>query len=104
MGEKDGASVLRVNARGSLETLAALLSRVADRLILDRTELKGEYDIALIWSPGVGQAPSPDGLASAPGITLDKALQTELGLRLEARKEPVEVLVVDRAQRVPTAN
>ena len=54
--------------------------------------------------PGSGApAASPD-VASDPGISLGRALEAQLGLKLEARKDPVEMLVVDHAQKVPTEN
>lgn len=102
-GQKDGVTMIHVDGRGSLETLAARLSRVADRLILDRTGLKGDYDIDLQWSAGAAPAASPDA-ASDPGISLGRALGAQLGLKLEAKKDPVEVMVVDHAQKVPTEN
>jgi uncharacterized protein (TIGR03435 family) len=104
IGSVDGVQVNRlVKARGSLETLAARMSRVADRMILDRTGLKGEYDIDLYWWPGGPRSDSPDA-ASLPVVSLEKAFETQLGLRLEAKKIPVDVLVVDHAQKVPTKN
>jgi uncharacterized protein (TIGR03435 family) len=41
---------------------------------------------------------------AAPGPSLFTALNEQLGLRLEARKGPVEILVVDSAEKVPTEN
>jgi len=72
-------------------------------MILDRTGLKGDYDIDLRWAASAAPATSPDA-ASDPEITLGRALETQLGLKLEAKKDPVEMLVVDHVLRVPTEN
>lgn len=63
--------------------------------VLDQTGLSGIYDI------GVDMKPEPGG----DMFTLwQRALQDQLGLKLESRKEKMEVLVVDHADRMPTAN
>jgi uncharacterized protein (TIGR03435 family) len=41
---------------------------------------------------------------SPNGLSLFQALQEKLGLKLEARKSPVDILVVDSAEKVPTEN
>lgn len=80
--------------------VAALLSLVVGRPVTDRTELAGPYDLELRFSgdPAAG-APLPD--ASAPSIFT--ALQEQLGLKLEAERELVEVLVITSIDR-PTEN
>jgi uncharacterized protein (TIGR03435 family) len=78
---------------------------VLDRPVVDRTGLGGKYDFDLEWTPdetqfdGQGPPASPD--STAPDLFA--ALQRQLGLRLEATKGPVEVLVIDKVER-PTAN
>ena len=57
------------------------------------TDLQGFYNLKL---DGV-----PD---SASGATLPIALEEQLGLKLETRKAPIEILVVDSAQRTPSEN
>ncbi len=75
------------------EVIAWLRSSVPERPVIDATGLTGAYDFKLEWLP------EPD----QPTAALFSALEQELGLRLEARTAPVEVLVVDRAEK-PTAN
>ncbi len=72
--------------------LADALARESDRTIVDQTGLSGEYDITLKWSPDPAD-PDP---AAVPLFT---AIQEQLGLRLEATKAPVEVLVIDAVQK-----
>jgi uncharacterized protein (TIGR03435 family) len=50
---------------------------------------------------GTGPAAGPD---AASGPTLFSALQEQLGLKLETSKAPIEVLVIDHAQRIPAEN
>ncbi len=70
-----------------------------DLPVVDMTGLAGFYDLTLDWVPESGQ------LGDSPsGLTLVVALEEQLGLKLETRKAPVEMLVVDHADRVPTEN
>ena len=41
---------------------------------------------------------------NVPGASIFTAVQEQLGLRLEAKKAPVEILIIDHADKVPTAN
>jgi uncharacterized protein (TIGR03435 family) len=87
----------RLNANGAdMATFASALSGKLGRSVVDRTGLKGFYDFLLTWTPDEAQA-------DTPGPSLFTAIQEQLGLKLESTKGPVEVLVVDRAER-PSEN
>jgi uncharacterized protein (TIGR03435 family) len=75
---------------------------ILDRPILDFTGLKGLFDIQLNWTaePPAG-APEPEG---GDGLTIFSAIQQQLGLKLESRKLPVEMIVIDQALKMPTEN
>ena len=84
-----------------MQALADHLSNAAlqlDRPVIDQTGLKGNYDFTLEWSPDN----VPLGDSAAP--SLFTAVQEQLGLKLDARKAPVEIIVVDSAEKVPTEN
>ena len=85
----------------SMPTLSMLLSRQLRELVLDRTGLKGVYEVTLKWIPETTPAASD---APDAGPTVFTALQDQLGLKLEPRKDAVEVLVIDHADRVPVEN
>jgi uncharacterized protein (TIGR03435 family) len=90
----------RINSIQQMPGLAYLLSRFeTERPIIDETGLRGMYEIKLEWT--IRQLQNPD---AAPGPSLFTALSEQLGLRLEARKGPVGILVVDRAEKVPAEN
>ena len=76
-----------------------LLSRQLDRDLIDKTGLKGLYDIRLRWNPLPTQ--STDAVLDPP--VLSTALEDQLGLKLESTRGPVEVLVIDSVQK-PTEN
>jgi uncharacterized protein (TIGR03435 family) len=88
------------------------LSKFVDRPIVDMTELKGKYDLTLEYSveelrslvraSGADASRIPD-LGGDPTISIFSSLEA-IGLKLEPRKAPVEVIVIDRAEKVPTAN
>jgi uncharacterized protein (TIGR03435 family) len=64
-----------------------------DLPVLDLTGLQGFYNLKLDWVPD-----------STSGVILPIALEEQLGLKLETRKAPIEILVVDSAQRTPSEN
>ena len=80
----------------SMPYLATMLQHPAGRPVLDKTGLSGSYDLKLDFSPD----PSADSVL--PSIFT--ALQETLGLKLEPQKIPVEVLVIDHADRTPAEN
>ncbi len=88
----------------SMADLTTKLSRVLVRPVVNNTGLEGNYDFKLEWTPDSGPS-APDGqpVESPLGPSLFSALQQQLGLRLEATKGSVDVLVIDRAEK-PTEN
>lgn len=85
----------------AMQTLALLLSRQMGELVLDETGLKGVYELKLEWTPEVSRnVPEPP----EHGPSIFTAIQEQLGLKLEARKDAVEVLVIDHADQVPVEN
>ena len=106
------------NGQGvELSFLASVLSQQLGRQVLDKTGLKGNYDLTLKWTPeqgegmmpggpgGPGGGPPPEGAPppDAPGPTIFTALQEQLGLKLEPTKAPAEVLVIDHVEK-PSEN
>jgi len=94
--------------QSTLSQLTYFISRFTHQPIIDMTGIPGEFTIRLHWAPDEPQAaPAPDA-AAQPGIdsepSLFRAVEEQLGLKLETRHGPVEVLVVDRAEKVPAGN
>jgi uncharacterized protein (TIGR03435 family) len=107
-------------------TMASLARYLSVRLggpVQDLTAIKGTYDIDLSWVPdpalekieslGEHNAETRPGSASAaadlrlpdtPVGDIFTSIRASLGLRLEARKEQVEVIVIDHIERVPVEN
>jgi len=98
------------NGKGHLEfhhmPVSALLnylyfqpgSGMVDRPVIDKTGLDGLYDFTLDWTP---DSPQPDPAAIGPSIFT--ALEEQTGLKLEPRKVPFEIIVIDHAEK-PTEN
>lgn len=98
-----GANSHSLTSTGStLANLAAQLSQNLGRKVIDQTGLKGSFDFTLEWTDDIS-ANSGITVDSPAGPSLFTALQEQLGLKLEASKGPVEVFVVDTAER-PSAN
>ena len=77
------------------------------RVVQDKTGLAGYYDFKLDWTPDEMQSKGlerPDVAATEEGgASIFAAIQEQLGLKLESKRGPVEVLVIDRAEK-PTEN
>jgi uncharacterized protein (TIGR03435 family) len=83
--------------------LAVLMSRVLKQPVIDHTGLTGFYDVDLEWTPD--DAPSTSTASdSAAHPDLFGAVAKQLGLKLESSKNPLEVIVVDRAEQKPIEN
>jgi uncharacterized protein (TIGR03435 family) len=91
-----------VSAKTTMPQFAEFLARKLDRLVVDETRLSGVFEIVLDAAP-YSLDGSPDGSHDAAGPSIFTALQEQLGLKLEARKAPVEILIVDHAER-PSEN
>jgi uncharacterized protein (TIGR03435 family) len=82
----------------SMHTLTVQLSRLLKQPVLDLTGLANLYDVHLEWA--LDDAPPAD----LPLPDIFQAVDEELGLHLESRKTPIDVVVIDRADQVPIAN
>jgi len=94
----------RMDAKAcSMSRLALKLADILGAPVSDLTNTNGKFDFALRWVPDDLQA-RPGASSDTPaGPTLFTALQEQLGLKLEARKVPVDVLVIDHAD-LPSEN
>jgi uncharacterized protein (TIGR03435 family) len=112
----------------AMPAFAEMLTRLLDRPVVDMTELKGNYQVALDLSldtllnvaqkvgvgiPGLAGGRVQPGQPGLPGRPTDAsdpsggsifASVQQLGLRLEPRKAPVEFVVVDHVEKMPTEN
>jgi uncharacterized protein (TIGR03435 family) len=94
-----------IEARGgALAAFADRLSQMLDRPVVDSTNTPGVFNFTLDWSPDQPMTGPGDDNTSTAGPSVFSAIQQQLGLRLEARRGPVETLVIDRGDRVPIEN
>ena len=114
LGPRQGMNMNRGRLQGwaaPMEMLGQVLSNTMERPVVDKTGLTGKYDFILEWTPDIGAGGGVAGLGDAPnapppgssGPTIFTALQEQLGLRLESQKGPVEMIVIDRAEK-PSEN
>jgi len=98
-----GNGTLRTTST-TMEIFTDLLTTVLKRQVVDTTGFKGNFDVSLRWTPDPvstgngGQIPT-----ETTGPSIFTAMQEQLGLKLEAGKGPVDVLVVDHIER-PSEN
>ena len=89
--------------RRPMYSLALLLSRQLKQPVIDQTALTGVYDVHLEWAPD-DPAPAAEKSDAAPLPDIYQAVEDQLGLHLESKKTPIDVIVVDHADKVPTSN
>jgi uncharacterized protein (TIGR03435 family) len=119
-----GPSVHMVGKAQTTTQLADAVGNQLDQPVVDKTGLAGKYDFVLEFAPdpsrfrappgivpfpgkGPGPEPGPGGDANttdAPSLTIVGALQQQLGLRLVSTKAPLDTIVIDHAEKVPTEN
>jgi uncharacterized protein (TIGR03435 family) len=92
-------------ARVSMKRFIGALKGMFPRPIIDETGLSAEYEIKLEWTPDQAAAmPAGDEQVPDPGVSISTALRDQLGLRLQTRKAPVEIVIVDHIEKTPTDN
>ncbi len=132
-GGRGGTSMMMMPGRFQMcaqqmtvESLCNMLTGQLSRPVFDKTGLTGKYNFKLEFEPegalavsmppaggggiaiGSQTGPPPDRPAvlpnPEPAPPLAAALQNQLGLKLEARKAPAEILVIDKIEKTPTEN
>jgi uncharacterized protein (TIGR03435 family) len=97
----DTKGILRMNGRGKIVATGGTMTQLAgwfsnangvDRPVLDETCLRGQYDFTLEWAN-----PRMTDASDSTVSWIFTAMREQLGLKLEPRRAPVEVLVIDHA-------
>ena len=117
VGGPDGILYKLWARRETMQQLADRLSGQLNCAVVDSTGLKGQYDFELAWTVDSAGGivprtdPPPDRIEhgsapvmSGPSPSIFTAVQAQLGLRLERRRGPLEMLIVDKVRRIPAAD
>ena len=84
---------------------ATTLSSYLDRPVKDETNLEGFYSFSLWWTPDAKVKSEGTEVLDAPlGPTIFTAVEEQLGLKLQPANEQLDVLVIDKATKIPTDN
>ena len=95
-----GAGSLKGTGVTMTQLAAELPSATEGRYVVDRTGLSGTFDVNLTWN---AEALSPTATSTDSAASIFAAIQEQLGLRLVSITTPIEVIVIDRAER-PASN
>jgi uncharacterized protein (TIGR03435 family) len=94
--------------RAPVSQLVEMLSNVLRAPVVDQTGLKGRYDltvnIAKYAADMAAQGKSLDGAPADPLTLISLVLQEELGLKLESKKMPIDLVIVDHAEKARVEN
>jgi uncharacterized protein (TIGR03435 family) len=114
-----GPAARLIGRAQTIEQLTVSLSNQLNHPVVDKTGLTGQYDFVLEFTPdsrgglpGMGPMPLPipadpsqsQNAAEPGGTTLVAALQQQLGLKLTSTKAPVDMIIIDKAEKAPTEN
>lgn len=109
LSTRRGEAGIEITGRAaSITSLVKALSNQLDRFVLNKTGLNGTYDFKLTFSPDPAPRP-PDSRergddassrVDTSGPSIFTALQEQLGLKLQAERGPVPVLIIDDARKV----
>jgi len=104
-----GLGIANIRNANMSDFTGFMQSVVLDRPVVDQTELPGRFDFQLKWTPDDSQFPGVKGQLPPPKEDAEAqpdlftAIQKQLGLKLEAVKAPVGVLVIDHVEK-PSEN
>ena len=111
MGGANGRDTISARQQ-PISQLTTFLENRLGKPVVDKTGLTAKYDFGFAFEGGgqangfatAGGPGQPADQARDPVPSLSTAVQQELGLRLDQKKVPVQVLVIDRLERVPSDN
>jgi uncharacterized protein (TIGR03435 family) len=90
----------------AITSLVGILSgKLGGRIVLDKTGLTGKYDFTLDWTSATSPSPaSGQGTVNTPqpnfsATSISVAMQEQLALKLESQKGPMQILVIDHAEK-----
>jgi len=101
-----GGPARTIASGATMQQLAANLSNHLERIVIDKTGLTDRFDFNLGWTPDrLPTTAPPPGIPPVDpnGPSLVTALQEQLGLKVQAAKGPVDVLVIDSVEH-PTSD
>jgi uncharacterized protein (TIGR03435 family) len=101
------STAVRTTMKGTHVTMERLAANLGDRIgrpVVDKTGLSGKFDFELSWVADLTLATGTlDPGADVSGPSIFTALQEQLGLRLNSQQGPIEMLLIDHAEK-PTEN
>jgi uncharacterized protein (TIGR03435 family) len=108
-GTREGVTTMTAHIV-PIEQIVSQLTAIVGRTVVDKTGLTGRYDLTLKYTPeylafrssttAASEGQSASSTSDPAGISIFKALQDQLGLKLESGKGPVEIIVIDHVERV----
>jgi uncharacterized protein (TIGR03435 family) len=113
---ENGANVHTIGRAQPMSQLTNTIGNMLGQPVLDKTGLAGKYDYTIDFAvvTGVAYRPPPLGVGPGPGAApgdaseplpdIAAAIRQQLGLRLVPSKARIDVVVIDEAEKVPTAN
>jgi uncharacterized protein (TIGR03435 family) len=99
--DNDNRAGKMLRQRTTIGDFASALAYVLRQPVVDETHMEGRYNVALSYAPERGSDPPP---AGDDGPSIFTAIEEQLGLKLQPRKVPVDIFVVDRCEKMPTEN
>ena len=88
--------------RVTISALTSPLSTILQRPVLDKTGLSGEFDLELYWMADENLSARGDSVSAPPDVSpssLFEAIKEQLGLKLESARGPIDILVVEGAEK-----
>jgi uncharacterized protein (TIGR03435 family) len=110
-GTKEGVRTITAHLV-PIQQLASQLTGIVGRTVQDKTGLTGRYDLTLKYAPdqsalsptgGASEGPPVPSASDPGGVSIFTAVQDQLGLKLEAGKGPMEIIVIDHIEK-PSGN
>jgi uncharacterized protein (TIGR03435 family) len=99
-----GAEGRHLTGGVTMVQLADIVSRDLDRPLLDKTGLAGQFEVDLTWRPDRASGPTPSPSDDLDHPTVFSELRDKLGLKVTSGKAPIDIIVVDHVERIPTEN